>query len=34
MYVNGKMRSFETISGMWRGRIRENNGGDIFGGYI
>jgi hypothetical protein len=27
MYVNGKMRSAETISGMGEGRIKETDGG-------
>jgi hypothetical protein len=26
MYENGKMRPFETIQGMERGRIKENHG--------
>jgi hypothetical protein len=30
MYVNGKMRPFETIPGMERGRIKENDGGGEF----
>jgi hypothetical protein len=30
MYKNAKMRSVETIPGMGRGRIKENNGGGEF----
>jgi hypothetical protein len=30
MYVNGKMRPVETISGMGVGGIVENDGGDKF----
>jgi hypothetical protein len=30
MYVNGKMRPVETVPGMGRGRIKENDGGDEF----
>jgi hypothetical protein len=30
MYENGKMRSVETIPGMGRGGIKENDGGSEF----
>jgi hypothetical protein len=30
MYVNGKMRSVETILGMKRGEIKNNGGGGEF----
>jgi hypothetical protein len=30
MYVNGKMRPTETISGMREGEIKENDGGGKF----
>jgi hypothetical protein len=30
MYVNGRMRPAETISGMVGGGIKENNGGGEF----
>jgi hypothetical protein len=30
MYVNEKMRPVETIPAMWRGRIKENDGGGEF----
>jgi hypothetical protein len=30
MYENGKMRPVETIQGMGRGGIKENNGGGEF----
>jgi hypothetical protein len=30
MYINGKMRPFETIPGMWGGGIKKNNRGGEF----
>jgi hypothetical protein len=30
MYENGEMRPVETISGIGRGRIKENDGGGEF----
>jgi hypothetical protein len=30
MYANGKMRPVETIPGMEKGRIKENDGGGQF----
>jgi hypothetical protein len=30
MYENGKMRTVETIAGMWEGETKENDEGDGF----